>query len=191
MGAAVVDNSQLHWKLTKTEAAQDTYYVLAVPKDAVEAFQEAMRFAQLKPSLLELSGFAMARAIDQENAVIAGADTRAVDIIVVSDYIPTFMMHSLSDSPIFSAEDAASVLQAELERVLTYYNDRNPENPLADTVPIYVLGPYGGDSHVNTVLSGSLGHPVAEMKPPSWLSYSQDFPYSSFSANLGLVLKGT
>lgn len=189
MGAAVVDNSHLYWKLLRQEQTQDIYYVLAAPKDASESFAEAMRFAQLKPELLELTGFALARVVNEQNAVIAGADTRAIDLVIVTDYIPVFMMHAVSESPIFSGEDAAPVLESELARVIGYYNDRNPDKQLAESVPIYVLGPYAGDEHVTTVIKGSTGHPVVAMKPPSWISYPQDFPYSSFAANLGLILK--
>ena len=86
-------------------------------------------------------------------------------------------------------ESLPSLVTDALERITSFHNESNPDNPLPPDIPVYLLGsalPLNPD--IVSAVESALGRSVSEFEPP--ILYPPDFPKAELAANIGLVLKG-
>ena len=183
---AVADNSYLYWHFLRKDRTQQLFYVLAVPRDAVDSFAEALRFGGFRPYKIELTSMALARAVQTPTAVLVNLDTTAVEIVVVVDHAP-MLMYSEALTEMAGA-GLATALTEQLQRVIPFHNERNRDRPLPANAPIYISGFLPVDQETTKAVEASMGNPVSIPTPPPF-SYPADFQSGTFMVNLGLALK--
>ena len=175
-----IDRARWSWDVIERSSEQISVYLVATWRDVVEQYAEVARFAGLEPEVLEPRAIAVARALDQERAVVVDAGPRRVHV--------TLLVHG---QPVFIDQTSAGTAPAELrdavDRLLqrAYRHQSTVTEPGSRMAPVLLAGdlelvqvqlPVGGRS-VGEVLNGNL--PAI---PP-------DFQAGAYLANLGLSLR--
>lgn len=182
------EDGYLYWQAMESKAqTQQRVYVLTVRKEPLVALVAALKVAGIRPYRMDLRALALARSINQKDAILANLEVNCVDVVVVVEDVPALMRSIyLGDEPVPLAT-AQDRLLSELSRTISFYNDTNRSNPLAPTLPIYLAGDLGGDPDLVAPVEEVTGHPVAVVEPP--LEYPPEFPPSRYMVNIGLALK--
>ncbi|MBI2867929.1 MAG: hypothetical protein HYX97_06315 [Chloroflexi bacterium] len=187
LGAAI-ENSYLYWQpLYRKGPKLQAYYVLAVPKDAVEGFTQAIQGGGFKPYKTELSGFALARAMGVRTGILVNVQSGTVEMVVVVNAQP--MLLYADTLPNGAANDLVAGLSDRLQQLISYHNERSRDGALAADAPIYVSGDAPLEEAAVQELASAAAHPVAVAPPPPGFRYPQGFDPSAFMINLGLALK--
>ncbi len=185
---AAQQDSFVHWHPVEGRSlTQQQIYVLTVPKEPVLAMVSALKAGGIQPNSMDLRTLALARSVNQKDAILANLEANSADVVLIVDDIPVMMRSIyLGDEPssIASAQDR---LLGELSRSLSFYNDTNRANPLAPTVPVYLTGDLASDPDLVAPVEDVTGHPVSTPEPP--VVCPADFPASQYMVNIGLALK--
>jgi type IV pilus assembly protein PilM len=103
------------------------------------------------------------------------------------DRVPQ-MIRSLSlPSEAETLEERVPTIVEELERTITFYNSSHLDNPLDQSVPIFVSGDLGAATETWPSLVGDSGYSVSAL--PSPLQDIQGFDSTQFMVNVGLAMK--
>ncbi len=182
------ENAFVSWKaLDGKSTTQSQIYVLAVPQAPVLAFLDALKVGGIRPTSMDLRSMALARSVNQKDAILANLEANSVDVVIVLDDIPVLMRSMyLGDAPI-PFETARERLLDELSRSISFYNDTNRANPIADDLPIYLTGDLVADPDLATLVEQSTGHTASLADPP--FEFPPEFSSSQFMVNIGLALK--
>ena len=170
---------------TKDEAQ---YFLAAQPRNATETLINAVKAAGLKPQSLDLAPLALARCVNEQNAVIVNSWLTYLDIIILSDGLP-MVIRSLS-LPI-DTEDIADKLPAigeEINRTISYYKSSYPDKTLDDSTPIMVCGDLANNEDELKKNLGELKNAVFTLTAP--FAMDAEFPVSQYMVNVGMFLKG-
>lgn len=163
------------------------YFVLSTSKEALTGFLGVLRSAKLKPTRLDSNALAMARAANQQNAVIANAESNEIDIVVVADNVPEIIhCHFLGEAPV-DPETIADALTERLEHTISYFNDTHRANPINSSFPLFLCGAALPDTEITGQLEARVGLRLQPLQSP--LKAPEDFPTSLFMTNLGLIMK--
>jgi len=181
------DDNFLHWQPISTEADQMDVFVLAVPKEPVQAFLEALRLAELKPTAMDLKPMALARAVNQKDAIIASGESNSMELVIVVDDIPVLVRSVFLGEGIVTQDYAVGRISDELGRTILTYNEINKDNPLDPEVPIYLCGSSAGGVPFALNVAALTGRTVQPLEPP--IPLPGGFPVADFMVNVGLLLK--
>lgn len=183
------EDSFMYWQAVAGKAmSQQQVCVLTVPKEPLLAMASALRAAGIRPQSMDLRTLALARSVNQKDAILANLESNSVDVVIVVDDIPVLIRSiHLGEEPVPIAT-AQNRLLDELTRTISFYNDSNRANPLAPTLPIFLTGDLAADPDLVAPVEDSTGHPVWPLEPP--LECPPDFPSSQYMVNIGLALKG-
>lgn len=185
---AAREDSYIYWQPVQSNSqTQQQVYALTVPKEPLLTMVSALKVAGIRPYSMDLRTHALARSVNQKDAILANLESNSADVVIIVDDIPvmTRSVH-LGDEP--SAITAAQErLLGELTRSLSFYNDTNRANALPPTVPIYLTGDLASDPDLVAPVESATGHPVSSPELP--LQGPDDFPSSQYMVNIGLALK--
>ncbi len=182
------EGSILLWQPLGTTGDRRRYLVLSVPKEPVITLIDTLKLAGLRPHMIETTSFALARAVNQTESIIACVEPNSLDVVITSESIPVAIQSTFLGEEPMSTDRLPSLLTDALDRIITYYNDTRPVNPLSADTPLYLFGsPLLLSSEIAAAVERSLDHPISEFEPP--LLYPPDFPRSEMAINIGLVLK--
>jgi hypothetical protein len=183
---AVAENSYFYWQLLRKDKSTQQFYVLAVPRDAVDGFTETLERARLKPYKVELTSLALARAVHVPTAAIVNLDPPTLEILIVVDSTP---MLSFSDTLTeLSGPGLANLVVEQLQRIVPFHNERYRDRPLPPNAPVYITGSVAVDQELISTVQANLGNPVQAPNPPPF-SYPKEFQPSAYMVNLGLAMK--
>jgi hypothetical protein len=181
------ETTDLHWQLLPGSGSQRRVYAVAIPKESVRGLLTVCKSAGLTIESIDLKGLALARAVDQKDAIIAHGEINSVEIIIMLDSLPALMRGIwLREKNLDTAKVTALLLQ-QLASTIEYYNDMNRTNPLPADVPIYLTGEIALNPELAQRVSTLSGRTVAPLELP--LSYPEHFPVALYMVNLGLILK--
>jgi hypothetical protein len=182
------DTSYLAWHRLPDTMENSQWLVLTATKRAVTSLHATLSTAGLKLLAIELRPFALARAINRGDAVIAWAATDGCEAIVVRDWLP--MSHQAAywgAEPPVGGDVLVNRITEMTERAVVTYDQQNPNTPLPEDTPLFVTGtPIGRDPDVAQRVSGNLGRQVEEIEQPMVLP--EGFPVHDMIVNLGLAL---
>ncbi|MDO8689049.1 MAG: hypothetical protein Q7R39_03405 [Dehalococcoidia bacterium] len=184
----IQENTFVSWQaLDGGSTTQSRVYVLAVPQAPVLAFLGALKVGGIRPTSMDLRAMALARSVNRKDAILGNVEANSVDVVIVLDDIPVLMRSMyLGDGPV-SSDMAQERFLSELSRSISFYNETNRANPLADDLPIYLTGDLASEPSLAPLVEQSIGHTVSLADPP--FEFSPDFPVSQFMVNIGLALK--
>ncbi|MBT9149771.1 MAG: hypothetical protein DDT27_01609 [Dehalococcoidia bacterium] len=181
------ESSLLFWQPLGTMGGKRRYLVLSVPKEPVITLIDTLKLAGLKPDKIETSSFALARAVNQTQSIIAAVEPNSLDVVITDDCLPVAIQSTFFGEEPMGIDALPSLLTDALERIITFYNDTRPVNPLSGDTPLYLFGSLLSASEIASAVETSLGHPISDFQPP--LLYPPDFPRAEMAINIGLVLK--
>jgi hypothetical protein len=162
------------------------FFVLGVPRQAVDALMTTLAGAGISPYLVELNPLALARVANRAEALIVDLEPGSFDIVLVANGLPVIMRTITPGGGGATAEDNIRRLAAELARTVEFYNSNHPQNPLSPTLPLLLTGEMVTEASTELIRAGT-GYPVEMLMPP-W-ELPADLPVASFTANIGLALK--
>ena len=181
------DDSYIFWQRLAGRIKRRRVFVLAIPQSVVLTALEALDAANIRPLAMDLRPLAIARAVGRSDAVIVNLEETNLDVIVVVENVPVLMRSLPMTGATIGREAAQNRLVEETERLLTYYDDANPDRPLDADAPIYLTGSWTGGISLAERLRAVTRHPIGRLSPG--IHHPPDFPVTDYLVNLGLALK--
>ena len=182
------ENSILRWKPLASVGGRPRFFIVSVPREPVITLIETLKLAGLHPDKIETTIFALSRAVNQSQAIIVAVEPNSLDSIILKDGMPlatrsTFLGERPQDS-----ESLATLVTDALDSIISFYNERYPDNPVPPNIPVYLFGSsLSLNANIVSEVETALGYPVSEFKPP--VLYPQNFLKADFVVNIGLMLK--
>lgn len=181
-----LEEVHLSWQTLPSLRGETLVYLVASPKNAVDALTSTLRKAGLTPYLMDLKPLALARTITQPRAILIDVQPSSFDIVVMSEAIPQ-VVRSLALHAEASWERKMSVIREELDRAITFYNSSHMDKPIQASVPLLACGELAEHEDTWRLLTGRQERPVQVL--PSPMESPEGFPSSQYMANIGLALK--
>lgn len=181
------DSHYLFWQVLPGKNPSLGVYVLAVPREPLAALAEAVRVAHFKPWFIELKAQALARSVNQRQAIIAHGEANALEMAIVVDDLPVLLRSALLGEESQVPELGAGRLVDELGRTIDFYNSTHREAPLSMAIPVHLTGDLATHPPLAEAVTAATGRAVSPLAPP--LPLPAGFPVASFMVNLGLVLR--
>ncbi|HLH72138.1 MAG TPA: pilus assembly protein PilM [Chloroflexota bacterium] len=183
------DDSYIFWQRLTGRIKRRRVFILAVPKTVVLTTLEALDAANIRPLAMDLRPLAIARAVGRTDAIIVNLEETSLDVIIVVDNVPVLMRSLPLSGTAIGRETAQNRLVEETERLLTYYDDANPDRPLDADAPIFLTGSWSGGISLSERIRAATRHPIGRLSPG--VAHPPDFPVIEYLVNLGLALKQT
>lgn len=181
------EDNFLHWQPLSTEADQMHVFVLAVPKEPLMAMMSSLNMADMTPSALDLKPLALARAVNQKDAIIATGESNSMELVIVVDDVPVLMRSVFLGEGVVTQDYAVGRISDELGRTILTYNEINKDTPLDPEIPIYLTGAAASGVPFALNVAALTGRTIQPLEPP--VVYPEGFPLADFMVNVGLVLK--
>ena len=181
------EDNQIYWQALPSETSQTPVLVLAVSKDALNNFMETLRIGGVRPHNIDLKPMALARAVNQQDAIIANGESNSVELVIVVNDVPVQIRSIFLGEGVVTQDYAVGRISDELVRTITTYNEINSENPLDPEVPIFLCGAMATSVPFALNVAALTGRTVQPLEPP--IPCPEDFPLAKFMVNVGLILK--
>lgn len=182
------ENNLLFWQPLKNYGVHRRFFVISVPKEPVITLVETLKLAGLRPDKIETTTFALSRAVNQSQAIITAVEANSLHSIIMRDTIPLTSQSTFWGEAPRDIESLPPLVADTLERIITFHNESNPDNPLPPDIPVYLFGSaLSLNPDIISAVETILGRPVSEFEPP--ILYPPHFPKTELAVNIGLVLK--
>ncbi|MFH0768216.1 MAG: hypothetical protein V1932_01455 [Chloroflexota bacterium] len=182
------ENTLLFWHPLESGVDRRRFFVVSVPREPVLTLVETLRLAGLRPDKIETTTFALSRAVNQSQAIIVAVEPNSLDSIIMRDNIPLATRSTFLGERPQEPEALPALVTDALERIIAFYDESNPDNPLPPDIPVCLFGSaLSLNPDIVPAVESALGRPVAEFEPP--ILYPPDFPKAELAVNVGLVLK--
>ena len=181
------DISMLKWRRLDDSADRQRWVALSASRRAINVFAETAKLAKLKVKSMELRPFALARAVNEPNAIIAWVAPDGCEVVIVRNSTP------VSHQAVFwGAEPVEGTvlvyrLNEILERIITAYDTESTQGALPADTSVYVTGsPISLDPTIADKVAANLQRTAGILMPP--LRLPDDFPVHDFVVNIGMAL---
>jgi Tfp pilus assembly protein PilN/alkylated DNA nucleotide flippase Atl1 len=182
-----LDELYLSWQLLPGQGDEQTYFVLGVPRNFVDALVETLKIAGIEPYLMDLQPLALARAANRRDAIIVNMEPDCFDIVFIANGIPA-VIHTINPrSEGATLEDNIRRLADELTKTAAFYQSRHPESTLSQATPLLLTGDLALVTPASGLLQSEIEYPIEPMVPP--VDSPPELPVTSYIANIGLALK--
>ena len=184
-----LNNSSLAWHQLPGTAGVAHWLVLSATNRSISSLSSTAEGAGLKLGAVELRAPALARAINQPDAICAWVAADGCDVVVVRDWMPiTHQCAYWGVASTIESPDLVNRITEVVESAIVANELYNPEMEVPGDVPVYVTGSLA--EHRESVAQGvaaNLRRPAAELEPP--LALPPDFPVDDLVVNIGLALR--
>ncbi len=183
-----VENSLLFWQRLNRSGGRQRFLVTSVPRETVITLIETLKLAGIQPDKIDTTTFALSRAVNESQAIIAALEATSLDSIILRDGIPLSSRSTFLGEVPQNPESLPALITDALDSIITFHNESHPDDPLPPDIPVYLLG--SGillNPNIVSAVKTTLGRPVGEFKPP--LIFPRDCPKAELAVNIGLVLK--
>jgi hypothetical protein len=179
--------SYVTWRQLPDYVDRARWLVLSAARRSMTSLSQTVEMAGLRMATLELRQFALARAVNESDAVIAWTALDGCDVVIVQDYVPVAYQSAYWGAEPVEGTVLVDRLTAILEQTIAVYEAQNLDSPLTEGTPLYVSGsPIGLEPSVGIQVAANLQRPIEEVRPP--LKYPPDFPVHDLIVNVGLAL---
>jgi type IV pilus assembly protein PilM len=162
-------------------------FIAAYPKKTTDALLKTLRIAGITPHYLDLAPLALCLAVNEPRSIIVDVRQGSLNIIVMAGRVPQVIRSLALQSEEKNISENMTTITEEFSRTVAFYNSSHQQEPLDETVPVFVSSDLASSPDSWPVLVGKLGSKVAVL--PSALQYPGDFPANEFAVNLGLAAK--
>ena len=181
------ETSYLLWRRLPDNVDQSQWLVLSAAWRSITSMVDTVRVSGLSLSTLELRPFALARAVNQADAIIVWTAADGVDVVIVKDSAPVAHQSAYWGSEPVEGAVLVDRLSTIVERTISDYDQRNAVLPISEWVPIYVSGsPAAVESSIDAQVASNLRRSVGQPRPAMMIP--SDFPIHDLIVNVGLAL---
>ena len=177
----------LSWQVIDTQDTEQRIFLLGTPRSLLDPFYQALRQAGIKPGALELKPLALARMVNQAEAIIIDLENESISTTILVNGIPEVMHTIMVKAEELLLEDRIQKLTEELTRTVSFYNSAHPEHPLSSATPAFLTGEMVSKLAVATLVQKGIKYPVE--LPASGVKFSPDLPVPQYAVNIGLALR--
>lgn len=182
------ETSSLTWQRLPGTVDTSHWLVLSAPHRSISSLSATAAGAGVRLKSAELRAFALARAINEPDAIIAWTAAEGCDAVVVRDWVPVTQQSAYwGAGSTLDATDLINRVTEVVESTMTAHDMQNPELSSPSDVPVYVSGtPAGQEEGVSYRVAANLRRPAGEIDVP--IAVPDDFPMDDLIVNVGLAL---
>ena len=182
------ETSILTWRRVPETDDRSRWLVASAARRAVRSFSDVAQEAGMRVKALDMRPFALARAVNQDEAIVAWTAPDGAEAVIVQDAAPVMYQSQFWGAEEVEADVLVYRLTEMLERTLTTFEQSAGNAPIPIQVPVYVSGTaVGKDATIETRVAENLQRPTGVLAPP--LDCGPDFPLNDFVVNVGLTLR--
>jgi len=182
------DTYDLSWLQLSDRLDRTRWLVMATSRRSISSLADTAQQAQIKLRVLEPRAFALARASNSSEAVVAWTAPDGCDVVVVKDAIPVEHQSIFWGAELVEDTVLGDRLTEVIGRTINTFNTSSSEGPLSDDAPLFVCGsPMRREPDIGTRVANNLGRIPAEL--PLLLNAPEDFPVQDLVVNIGLILR--
>lgn len=183
-----LERSVLRWHRLPDWQDRSRWLVVAAPRRSVDVLLETARLAGLPLHAVDLRPFALARAVNVPDAIVAWLGADGADVVLVRHAAPVAYLSVAWDAEVTGGAVLVERLAQMVEQTLARYEASSTEGWVADDVPLFVCGvPAGLEGEVGPGVAANLGRELQALRPP--VEAPEDFPVQEMAINLGLALR--
>ncbi len=180
----------ISYQILPSPRGEISVFLAAYPRNILNSQMKALQLAGVKPAVMDLAPLALCRTIDQSRAIVVNARADAVAIMVMEDRLPQLIRWLSLPGEFVSLEDRLPLIIEEIDRTVAFHNVSHRQNPLDETVPMFVSGDLvAAEPESLELLAGKLKCPVSTSTLPVPLEYPEIFDPNEFIVNVGLTIK--
>ena len=183
------ETNYLYWQLLPDSGPERQVFVIAIPKEPLQRLMQTCQIAGVTIDTIDLTPLALARAVNQKDAIIAHGEVNSIEMVIIVNSLPGLMRCIWLRETSLDVDKATALLLQQIASTIEYYNDMNRTTPLSTSVAIYLTGEATLNPELAQRVSTLSGRTVAPLEPP--VSYPAHFPVALYMANLGLILKSS
>jgi type IV pilus assembly protein PilM len=174
---------ELHasWQQIPISDAESIIPMIGVPRETVDFTLSALKQAGVDSKIIDVRPLAIARVVDEKDAIIINVQPFSFDIVLMVDGVPEIVRSLSFSETLVSPEDKVKEIREELERTFNFYNNSKPAKPLGEGFVVFISGTY------KDILAKSMQYKVKPLPLP--YAAPSEFDQDTFVVNLGLSLK--
>lgn len=161
-------------------------FIVAVPRETVDALVKTLRSAGLRPHFLGLKPLLLTKLAQGATGIIVDVQPNEFDVVIVSEGLPQPVRTVSFANENLTWQEKLPIIVSDTERTIAFFNANNAEKILAPEVPIFASGELLNQKELWESLSTKTGHPVVPLASP--LERSENFTASPYMANIALAL---
>jgi len=170
------------WQAIEISGTETLICLVGIPRNSVDAVTETLRLAGLEARIMDVSPLALARVVDESNAIIINAQPDSFDIVVMLDGIPRLLRSLTMPQPVVPVSGVEATLREELDRTVAFLDLSREGYPKTAGLPVFVAG------EARQMVADAL--PDYPVKPlPQWFSLPEGLDAGDYAVNIGLALK--
>jgi hypothetical protein len=175
-----LERARWAWDVIDRSRDSTTVYLVAVWRDVVDRYAEVARAAQLEPEVLEPRAVAVARALDQEQALVLDAGARRLHATLLVTGQPSYVDEVVVGTVVHDVREA-------LDRLLqrAYRHQSTAAGSPGRLAPVLLAG----DLEYAELSLPVAGRPVSEVLNGHLPQAPKGFRPGGYLANLGLSLR--
>ena len=185
--AVLTRNSIKLIRVLKTSRQSLRLILTTLMQHMLEVLETTLSKAGIKPKALDLKPLALARYVNNPNAIILDMEADSNSIVIMKEGLPQVMHTIVVQQHNQTIRDRALRLSSDLARTVMFYNNAHEDDPVTHSTEAFITGKLGADEHMLGLLKTGIDYPIAT--PALCLEYPNDFPVSQYAVNIGLALK--
>ena len=181
------DTSFLTWHQMPDSFDRTRWIVIAATRRSITSMLETTTIAEMLPPSMELRAFALARAVNRPDAIIAWAAMDGSDVVIVRDSIPVASQSAYWGADPVDGTVLVNRLTEVVGQTIAVYDEQTLDLPMPESTPLFISGsPAVMDPTMGTQVGANLQRPVEPIIPP--LKIPAGFPMDDLIVNIGLGL---
>ncbi|MDO8577914.1 MAG: PilN domain-containing protein [Dehalococcoidales bacterium] len=176
----------LSWYNTPAPDGKNMVFIVAVPRETVDALVKTLRSAGLRPHFLGLKPLLLTNLVKGATSIIVDVQQNEFDVVIFSEGIPQLVRTVSFANENLTWQEKLPIIVSDTGRNIAFFNANNAEKTLGPDIPMFASGELLNQKELWETLSKKTGHPVVAL--PSPLDQSEDFTASPFMANIALAL---
>lgn len=171
------------WQAISMSDIETVICLVGMPRTTVDAMLDTLRQAGLQAEAMDVRPLALARVVDERDALIINAKPFGFDIVVMIDGIPELLRSLPFPADLSSPDEKIDEIKEELGRTVAFYNSSHKGSEINNRMALFVSGELG------ETLAGTSeyrGKPL-----PQLLMGTDSMNTSEYAANIGLALRQT
>ncbi len=178
-----LDELYTSWQAISMSDIETAICLVGMPRNTVDAMLDTLRQAGLQAEAMDVRPLALARVVDERDALIVNAQPTGFDIVVMVAGIPELLRSLPFPADTASPDEKIDEVKEELERTVAFYNSNHKGSEINNSMAVFVSGELG------EMLAGTLAY---RGKPlPQLLMDTDSLNTSEYAANIGLALRQT
>jgi type IV pilus assembly protein PilM len=176
-----LDELYTSWQAINTSDIETAICLVGMPRNTVDAMLDTLRQAGLQAEAMDVRPLALARVVDERDALIVNAKSTGFDIVVMVAGIPELLRSLPFPTDAASMDEKIDEVKEELERTVAFYNSNHKGSEINNSMAIFVSGDMG------EMLAGTLAYRGRPL--PQLLLDTDSLNTSEYAANIGLALR--